>query len=474
MRLSYEFTWEHATAENGEAATWGHLRVLLGSKQLWGATEKSAALGVYWTWIEMLEHLAGSWPWLIGEQGWPPNILPADMPPAEFAAERRSALERAGAHRSRIEQTLFDFRERHDLSFALKGKLLPSLWIVRQGNDAWVGDAYEVLSWPEVMDFLVGLGNAIVERLKVHQDERAIHAITQWEDRENADAELRAEAITGLDSARLRALIGSEETAVALEIIDSGFESSELAFAARLAGPSLKVETVKKLLGCIRKTALGVTSPVLHAMSQAASRQKFQSEFAYEEGWHLARWLRHELQIDTESRIDPDELFAHWGVVLSSIDLDDPGVDAVACWGPRHGPAVYVNTSGRRAQDVAGRRATEAHEIAHLLVDRDRALPLSEIQGWIHRGRVEKRANAFAAELLMPRSVAGERLASCDSRDSTRNTVIGLSKDFGVSREIIAWQAVRSPARLSDPVLEELAMYVPDDRRWQIFAARNT
>jgi Zn-dependent peptidase ImmA (M78 family) len=482
MTLSYELKWKSSTgetAEDGESATWGYLRIMLSSKQLWGTAEISAApgvhwiaRGVHWTWIDLLEHLADSWPWLIGEHGWPPHILSADIAPAEFAVERRRALEQAGANRKRFEQALFDFRERHDLSFALKGKSLPSLWIVRRGNDAWIGDSYAVLPWPEVRDFLVDLGNAIAARLRPYRDERAVQATKRWDKREDAEPLLRGEAITGLDSERLLAVIDGKDPAAALEIVEPGFEPSELAIAARLAAPSLKADTVKKLLGCIRGTALGAMTSELQALSQAALEQKIQNEVAHEEGWQLARWLRHELQLDPNARVDPDELLARWSVSLFSIDLQDPGVDAVACWGPRHGPAIYVNSSGRRAQDNAGRRATVAHEIAHLLVDRDHALPLSEIQGWIHRGRVEKRANAFAAELLMPQSVAGKYLASCNSRSGTRTAVAELSRDFGASREIIAWQAVRSDAALSDSVIDELATYVPEDRQRQIFAAR--
>jgi hypothetical protein len=344
MTLSYDFAWEQSTAlaaENGEAATWGYLRILLGSRQLWGPAEISvapnmrwAAPGVRWTWIDLLEYLADSWPWLVGEQGWPPNILPADLPPAEFAVERRRALEQAGGHRSRFEQALFEFRERHDLAFALKGKSVPSLWIVRRGNDAWVGDAHAVLPWSEVRDFLVRLGDTIAERLSPHRDGRSVQTIARWHEREDVDSLLRAEAVTGLDAERLQAVVGSEDPIAALDLSGSGFESSELAAVARLAAPSLRLDTVKKLLGCIRATALGPTSPALRALSEAAQSQRLRSEFAYEEGWHLARWLRRELQLDASTRVEPDELLARWDVALLSIDLDDPAVDAVACWGP--------------------------------------------------------------------------------------------------------------------------------------------
>jgi Zn-dependent peptidase ImmA (M78 family) len=52
-------------------------------------------------------------------------------------------------------------------------------------------------------------------------------------------------------------------------------------------------------------------------------------------------------------------------------------IDAVACWGPRHGPAVLLNREGRHAHTERGARATLAHEICHLLIDRQGSLPLA-------------------------------------------------------------------------------------------------
>jgi Zn-dependent peptidase ImmA (M78 family) len=53
----------------------------------------------------------------------------------------------------------------------------------------------------------------------------------------------------------------------------------------------------------------------------------------------------------------------------------------------------------------------------------------------------EARARAFAAELLLPRSVAGEALAA--SKDP-EGDVRRLCRRYNVSQEIVAWQARNS------------------------------
>jgi Zn-dependent peptidase ImmA (M78 family) len=159
------------------------------------------------------------------------------------------------------------------------------------------------------------------------------------------------------------------------------------------------------------------------------------------------------------------------GVAVENIDLQDRDVDAIACWGPKHGPAVFANVSGRRACDVAGRRATLCHEIAHLLIDRARRLPLAEIQGAMHHSWVESRANAFAAEFLVPKATAGEAFAACNTPEATQRALNSVAKKYGASRELIAWQALNSSVALNATARRVLAQSVPPDRRWRFFSA---
>jgi Zn-dependent peptidase ImmA (M78 family) len=120
----------------------------------------------------------------------------------------------------------------------------------------------------------------------------------------------------------------------------------------------------------------------------------------------------------------------------------EPALDAIACFGDRSGPAVLVNPNGRHAHSAGGRRATLAHEIAHLLLDRGRGLLAAEVFGGSTPVRLERRARAFAAELLLPREVASRALAHASSLKHASGE---LEERYGVSRQVVGWQLKNGP-----------------------------
>ena len=131
-----------------------------------------------------------------------------------------------------------------------------------------------------------------------------------------------------------------------------------------------------------------------------------EDEAPFAQGYELAAWLRSKLRIaGDQGRVNPDEILESWRVPVTDVAIGLGDIDAIGCWGPRHGPAVLVNTDARHADNAGRRRATLAHEICHLLVDRSGSLPLVEVLGGRTAKHAEQRARAFAAELL-----ADERL----------------------------------------------------------------
>src|SRR5262249_22548163 len=121
------------------------------------------------------------------------------------------------------------------------------------------------------------------------------------------------------------------------------------------------------------------------------------------QGFQLAQFLRRKIGNET-GPIQPSTLLTQWNVALVNLETD-PSLDAICCWGHKHGPAVLTNGRGRHARMIEGRHSTLAHEIAHLLVDRSDALPFAEVLGGRVPREIEQRANAFAAEFLMPELV---------------------------------------------------------------------
>ena len=128
--------------------------------------EGSRLRGVRWTWVDLLEHLAEVWPWLLHEEGWLDARV--DEPSPEDAAAE--------------DDERFEHRFRHDLAMAVRGKVLPPLWIVRDGAHAWVrGETARArLGIHEVEAVLVSLGDQIARRLSSMNDERARAAVGDW------------------------------------------------------------------------------------------------------------------------------------------------------------------------------------------------------------------------------------------------------------------------------------------------------
>jgi Zn-dependent peptidase ImmA (M78 family) len=117
-------------------------------------------------------------------------------------------------------------------------------------------------------------------------------------------------------------------------------------------------------------------------------------------------------------------------------------VDAAAIWGPHHGPAILLNQMPlSRASTPNGRRTALAHEVCHLLIDREGALPVAEVLGGQVVKRIEQRANAFAAEWLLPRAAAADCLRASEDIIACGKA---LEKRYVVSRELVCHQIANS------------------------------
>ncbi len=219
--------------------------------------------------------------------------------------------------------------------------------------------------------------------------------------------------------------------------------------AARLSAP-LTEDTRQEIVRAISNVD-GSQVDELDALASDALDvlETLRDDKPYKQGYVLALWLRKKLTLN-EDPADPEELLQRWGVHVADLPPGlAPAMDAVACWGGGKGPAVLVNTSGRHAQSEGGRRATLAHEIAHLLVDRHRHLPLVEVLGGSTPLHLEQRARAFAAEFLLPREIAA-RIVACS--ESLAAAIETMRKTYGVSTDVAWWQVTNGPGwTLLDP-----------------------
>ena len=133
-------------------------------------------------------------------------------------------------------------------------------------------------------------------------------------------------------------------------------------------------------------------------------------------------------------RVDAERLIEALGVHIDELKLSDEKVRGVSIAGPQHRPGIFVN--GRHASNghEAGRRFTLAHELCHLLFDREQGRALAVASGpWAPRA-IEQRANAFAAMLLMPASLVKRTLAKLAGAVDTKEVVNAMAERLGAGR----------------------------------------
>lgn len=466
--LNFNLEWLKADPSgSGADATWGLLSASIEGQLVWGRLVDGAPQPVKWTWIDLLEGLASKWPWLQIEEGWPLDLQP--QTPAHFELERESALEACPEEsRKTVETALFEFRERHDLSRGLHGISLPDLWILREGRSAWVASRGKAARLPfaEVLQALQGLGQRIADRISSLSDERAKEAAALWAERNRAPAAELVSIGTGLTPEKLKAVAANEPLAAVFELKTSVLEPTELLAAARMSAAVVEPETIRLLLRAMRSIPPRPTRELDQLARQAlAEGAPWRAERAYTQGHKLAEWLRLKLGVDPETAFDPERQLKRWKVQVRRVDLVETCIDAFACWGRLHGPAIVINRSGVHSKWLPGLRATLAHEIAHLLVDRSDALPVSEVLGGKAPLAVERRARAFAAELLLPRAIAGEAFVNSAH---PKRTLKQLCKRYAVSREIAAWQANNSGRTLDSETRKVLRPFVSTPLRFRV------
>jgi hypothetical protein len=464
QHLAFEVNWQSSPPQDARGLGWGELVLWFAGTRVWTAGD--AKRPVAWTWIDLVDHLARAWGHLLYEEVFPFGLAaqgPEDLrePRLLGGVSGRTAIE--------VEDAVHAFQHRHDLAAGLRGIRLPPVWLVREGTQMRLRARGRDL-WSPLEEVTKTLEQFVAD-VKAHlaaPAARARAALDRWDARKPKD-DLVVRLRTGLSTEQLVQWVppGTNDPWVWWGIHDraSGRRSpsgGQPARARRASGrvsldrtahhawlteqdtpvmavarlsQSLADDTRRALVHVIADVARAET-PALDELTTAAAAvlDAVIDMRPFEQGYALAQWLRTKLAIT--DGVDPAVFLQQWGVLVQSLPPLEEALDAVACWGGR-GPAVLVNPKGRHASSQLGRAATLAHEIAHLIIDRGRHLPLAEVFGGATPLHLEQRARAFAAELLLPRELAGTAVAVSAS---LKEAADHLQKTYGVSFEVIGWQ----------------------------------
>jgi hypothetical protein len=438
-----ELEWTGPTTGLSADITQGRLRIQLAGDPVWGGD----AGALEWTWIELLEFMTNAWPYLLVEQSYPSPLNPAMGSALED--ELRRAIADDLADEAALRSAVLEFLETHDLARALQGIIVEPLRLLRRGALMEVSTRART-SWlvrDDVLTVLTDLGDAIAHRMDGCDDERARSARDAWQTR--ADG-MTTDLVVEIGSGLPPPLAAVVRHAVSREPAAANDYDNEILAAARMSGRFLEERVLRDLLD--RVSSLGARRcPRLDELSRRALHEVPEARRDYEQGYALAVWARRTILGDRASGlVDVEGILRDLHVDLIDIDLDAPTIDAVAVFGPHHGPAILLNKSGQHAQGNHGRRATLAHELCHLLRDRAGALPFAEALSEDAPLVPERRARAFAAEFLLTQADAvraSEEIAPT-TRMEWEQLVERLSRDYGTSQAIVAWQLKNGHRRL--------------------------
>jgi hypothetical protein len=369
------------------------------------------------------------------EETYPSGVVPETPSQTELELSRRMSDSEA------VRTQYQTFRLHHDLSASLSsGRRFPSMWLIREGNLMLVEAGGRLIRWAygDVIRTVARLGDAIATRLsKAHG--ASSDAVRMWGDRENVDA-ARLQAISlGMKEARVVRL----RDAVPLPSRPQFSGLDAVSAAARMVGAFADDAVVREIAVAIRARPFRETKELFRWARQAtALLSDVGEELPRVQGREVARWLRRSIDKDNiGGRVEPARLLAEWSVDIAEIRTDER-IEAISFWGPANGPAVLTNALGRRNNSTGSGalRFTLAHELGHLLLDTKGSLPIAEVLGGSVPSAVEERANAFAAEFLLPEVAAGDFYRNSADIHEALKRVAGR---FGVTHTLAAWQILK-------------------------------
>ena len=442
--LQFELRWEASNPSGSAAdATRGGLVARIAGRAIWG----NDAQPFTWTWIELVEHLARYWSYAFIEEGDPLALGVAPERLRVKAEERLANM--IEEHRAHEEELLWSYLHAHDLASGVDGAFPASLWLTREGNQMRVACKEVVRRMPvvEAREMLSALGDAIIARVEHLEDARAKLAKVNWAARETVDSMQLAQIVTGRESEAIQTIAPYVPTSFNKLRFENAFHPDEYLAVARMTNGVLTATELSPLFAAMQAQPQVWTRDLDKLAEQATSLvASIQAKRAFEQGRAVARWFREQLNLADEDRFEPQEKLDDWKIPVVDVRLPTSALDAVSFWAPKHGPAIIVNKNGHHSR-MNPLRATLAHEIGHLLLDRTGALPVAEVMGGRMSSHVEMRARAFAAELLVPERVAGQAISGVQNQKDLKGVVLRLVEFYGASREIVAWQAYNAHDR---------------------------
>ncbi len=457
-----------------------HLTVLVDDVEVWPHPAQ-ADTGSDFDPEDILAWLADAWPSLNLTRSWPIPFT-ADQEPRSLTGLMRAAEERwddvGDADTVARESALVDgFLFAHDLSQMKHGAGLSPFLVLRQHDRMRIEtnrQIYERVSFKEFTAQLAGLGTKAMALLRRRGDATAARLIERWKGREKIDPADAAALIAGLSrteitgSANLPAAFMETLRNRSLGNIANDNRSPILA-AARSSG-ILGVAGMMEVLRCIQTLPDGDAS-VIAKFSRQVLQQIRDIGSPLEQGVRAADRMREQFDLAFDAEVDLTAISGRLSLRVERVEIADERLDGIATIGPRHGPAIVLNTATRRQgageEDLErSLRFTWAHEIGHLLLDRHEWPAVVDAARQRTSRAAETRANAFATYLLLPLPAAHRAWESDGSPTDwpqLEQLLNQLTATFRLPRIAASRQLARAlPEGSRERVYEVFRMHIPN------------
>jgi hypothetical protein len=473
--IFFRLGWRDTTLEGSECKTVAAVTVFVDDMPVW-PTPGEATEDFEWFVDELLAHLTECWKPLILRQTYPISIQP-ERPSYIFAeAQKRwSTLPEATVESEGRE--LAAFEDVHNIANAFGGitGLLP-LWFVRDQDEMTIDTRTHYFRIPldAAIEALSAVGDQIATRLQDADRFKWIKLIEAWHSRNEADETQLLALTIGRDRETAATLIHDKILEAPTSVAAATHDRDELRIAARMAGP-LPVNQIRFVLQKVRDCD-PLKAPKLETAMKAAvdfiDSQGMSSARPFVQGSELAKWLRRYLKLSDDRKIDPTKILERdFGVDVRYIDLGLPSLDAIAVWGPKHGPAALLNSKSARIRPTnriwehGATRVTAAHEMCHFLLDSKHTLSAVDVLGGRMPIRIEQRAKAFAAEFLLPNKEAAaiwHRAETPLDIDELRVVIGAICQKYGVTESVASWQLEHGVEQFyQEPLARVLDQLVP-------------
>ena len=238
------------------------------------------------------------------------------------------------------------------------------------------------------------------------------------------------DALANVD-AEIRSSIVSPQRATPLAV--EGALQAQLVYGA--FDPRLGTEDIVRLSQLLAANYVPDASEWLHRLHGVdLSAPSIAGLTPGEQGSMMGEEVARQLATSSETWVDIASVLDGLDILSSDTSFSDKEVRAITVFGGRQRPHIFLNTSFYSGNRETIRRFTLAHELCHLLLDRERGADVGIASGPWAPIAIEQRANAFAAGMLMPTWLLRDSIAAIAGQLDDLRVLSDLANSMQVSQ----------------------------------------